>query len=47
MFTGYVFFLLNAFNAASPKCGSQIACAIGRTFNGSETHFSKLPCHAT
>ncbi len=30
-----------------PKCGSQIECAIGLTFNGLPTHFSKFPCHAT
>jgi hypothetical protein len=45
--TGYVFPLLNAFKADSPKCGSQIECAIGLTFNGFVTHFSKLPCQAT
>ena len=33
--------------AGSPKCGSQIACAIGLTFNGFKTHCSKLPCQAT
>jgi len=45
--TGYVLPLLNALIADSPKCGSQIECAIGFTFNGLLTHFSKFPCQAT
>ena len=48
MLTGYVYPLrVNAFKADSPKCGSQIACAIGFVFNGFDTHCSKLPCQAT
>lgn len=38
---------VKASTAGCPKCGSQIAWAIGRMCKGSATHWLKLPCHAT